>query len=62
LPSFAGASVGALFEVPVATCHDFDHGTLAAKPNQVYARLRRKFIDHDVYPGVGSRKQHEVER
>jgi hypothetical protein len=51
-----------LRSAPSLRFHDFDHGTLAAKPNQVYARLRRKFIDHDVYPGVGSRKQHEVER
>src|SRR5689334_17737149 len=29
---------------------NFDHGTLATGPNQVYARLRRNFIDHDVYP------------
>ena len=50
-------------EVPVACHHDGSraskNGTLVTGPNQVYARFRRKFNDHDgsYRPGVGSRKQ-----
>jgi hypothetical protein len=35
---------------PATMVQSFDHGTLATRPNQVYARLQRKFVDHDVYP------------